>query len=111
LNQRSIIMKPARFPRVLILLFAAAVLLTLVLGAIHPPAAALGMRGTLLPSTSLLTSPAAPTPTGTDTPDPILIQQSHVTDGITALGIIIVAVVVFGVLLGTRQQRHGQRRQ
>jgi hypothetical protein len=102
-------MKPARVPRVLILVCVAAVWLTLILGAVHPAAAAHGFKGTILPSTRLQTKTTAQTPTGTNTPDPILIEQSHATDGITALGIILVSVVVLGVLLGTRRQRRKQK--
>jgi len=98
-------MKPARFPPALIILFTAAVLATFLLGVFHTRAVATAMTGTPVPSTLLQSHPATQTLTETDTPDPVLIQQPHATDGITALGIIIVAVVVFGVILGARQQR------
>lgn len=101
-------MKPVRFPPVLIILLAAIILVTVFLGVLPTRAVATAMTGTPLPSASLQSNPATQTPTGTDTPDPVLIEQSHATDGITALAIIIVAVVVFGVLWGTRQQRKRQ---
>jgi hypothetical protein len=98
-------MKPARFPHLLIILFATTILLAFFLEGLPTRAGATAMTGTPLAATSLQSNPATQTPTETNTPDPVLIQQSHATDGITALSIIIVAVVLFGVLMGTRQQR------
>ena len=101
-------MKPAYLPHVLIILFAVTVVVTFIVGIFHPPAQATALMGTPQPSTSLQFSPATQISITTDTPNAVLIQQSHATDGITALGIIIVAVVVFGVLWGTHQQRKQQ---
>jgi|GEM_PF-6145349 len=98
-------MKPARCPHPLIILSVATILVTFSLGVWPTRTLATARTATPVPSTSLQSNPAAQNPTGTATPDLVLIEQSHATDGITALAIIIVAVVVFGVLLGTRQQR------
>jgi len=98
-------MKPARFPHLLIILLATTILLTFFLEGLSTRAGANAKTDSPRASTSLQSNPASLAPTETNTPDPVLIQQSHATDGITALSIIIVAVVLFGVLMGTRQQR------